>query len=234
MESNICMGALLTAMYKQVYVCVDMHLCMCVYMYIYVCVCVCSWQGGDFGQNRRIFQTMFHAIYLQEMSWVWHYTNELGNLPSMAIVDRQSKGGLSSADLEGALMCWHLLFPNRSNSVPLAGPWFPGPSLCYPRARKLCLGEASHSVSLSDRDVDTHWILSSALVTGTTKCLCEKWGPLRVTSVRNGICGSLLETLSSPFKWRLTNPSNKPPSLVSPGTFSNTGALRFSDNHRAE
>lgn len=40
MESNICTGALLTVMYKQVYVCVDM--CLCVYMYIHACVYVCS------------------------------------------------------------------------------------------------------------------------------------------------------------------------------------------------
>lgn len=110
------------------------------------------------------------------MSWVWHYTNELGNLPCMVIIDRQSKGRLSSAGLDGALMCWHLLFPNRSNSVPLPGPWFPGPSLCHPRARKLWQGDP---------------VIQSACQSGTLtlielKALLYYWDPKRV-SVRNEV-----------------------------------------------
>lgn len=169
------------------------------------------------------------------MSWVWHYTNELGNLSSMVIIDRQSKGGLSFAGLEGVLMCWCLLFPNQSNNVPLPGPWFPGPSLCHPRARKLWQGEASYSISLSVRDIDTHWILSSALVTGTPKGLCEKWGPLRLVRVRNGICVSLLETLSSPFKGRLTQTCQTNPILwFHQGHFPIPGLWDSQANHRAE
>ena len=36
MESNICMGALLVAMYKQLYVCV--YVCTCIFMLVYVFV----------------------------------------------------------------------------------------------------------------------------------------------------------------------------------------------------
>lgn len=72
MESNICMGALLVAMYKQLYVCV--YVCTCIFMLVYVFV----HESGDFGQNRQFFKECSmqttckrcHGFDITQMSWI--------------------------------------------------------------------------------------------------------------------------------------------------------------------